>query len=60
MPLLKINLYGESWTLKKFEYNEDDLIACIQVAAAMKVPLAQALLDPFFLLLSKNTRHPIG
>jgi hypothetical protein len=48
MQNLKINLHGESLTLKKFQCSEDDLTECIKVAARMKVSLAEALLDPFF------------
>ncbi|WP_291098477.1 MULTISPECIES: hypothetical protein [unclassified Flavobacterium] len=48
MHLLKINLHGESWTLKKFECSEDDLDECLKVAGTMKVPLVKAVLDPFF------------
>lgn len=48
MHLLKINLHGESWTLKKFECGEEDFTACLKVADKMKCPLTQALLDPFF------------
>jgi len=48
MQTLKINLHGESWTLKKFECNEEDLSACLKVANKMKRSLTQALLDPFF------------
>ena len=48
MHVLKINLHGESWTLKKFECCEDDLTVCLKVAAKMKVPLVKAVLDPFF------------
>lgn len=48
MPKLKINFHGESWTLKKFECNDDDLKECFKVAARMKLPLVKALLDPFF------------
>lgn len=48
MQTLKINLHGESWTLKKFECSDEDLKECLKVAAKMKRPLAQALLDPFF------------
>ena len=48
MQTLKINLHGESWTLKKFECSEKDLTECLKVAAKMKRPLAKALLDPFF------------
>lgn len=48
MQTLKINLHGESWTLKKFECSEADLKECLKVAAKMKLPLGKALLDPFF------------
>ncbi len=48
MHLLKINLHGESWTLKKIECSEVDFTECLKVAAKMKCPVAQALLDPFF------------
>ena len=48
MQTLKINLHGESWTLKKFECSADDLNECLKVAGRMKIPLVEALLDPFF------------
>jgi hypothetical protein len=48
MQNLKINLHGESWTLKKFECSADDLNQCLKVAARMKVPLVETVLDPFF------------
>ena len=48
MQTLKINLHGESWTLKKFECGEADFSACLKVAAKMKLPLPKAVLDPFF------------
>lgn len=48
MQTLKINLHGESWTLKKFECSEEDLIECLKVAAIMKLSLKDALLNPFF------------
>jgi hypothetical protein len=48
MHKLKINFHGESWTLKKFECNDYDFKECKKVAARMKLPLAKALLDPFF------------
>jgi hypothetical protein len=48
MPKLKINFHGESWTLKKFECNDYEIKECLKVAARMKLPLAKALLDPFF------------
>lgn len=45
---LKINLYGESWTLKKFECSSDDFNLCINVAEKMRLSLEEALLSPFF------------
>jgi hypothetical protein len=45
---LKINLYGESWTLKKFECSTADFNLCINVAEKMKLSLEEALLSPFF------------
>ena len=48
MQTLKINLHGESWTLKKFECTEDDLVESLKVAAKMKLSLKEALLSPFF------------
>ncbi len=48
MQTLKINLHGESWSLKKFECSEVDFTECLKVAAKMKLPLVKALLDPFF------------
>jgi hypothetical protein len=38
MQTLKINLHGESLTLKKFECSEEDLNTCMKVAAKMKLP----------------------
>jgi hypothetical protein len=48
MHKLKINLHGESWTLKKFECSKYELDACLATADKMKLPLEKALLDPFF------------
>lgn len=48
MSKLKINFHGESWTHKKFECNDYDFKECLKVAARMKLPLAKALLHPFF------------
>lgn len=45
---LKINLYGENWTLKKFECSPTDLDLCLDVAKKMKLSLTEALLSPFF------------
>lgn len=48
MQTLKINLHGESWTLKKFECSDADLKECMNEAAKMKLSLKEALLNPFF------------
>lgn len=48
MQTLKINFHGESWMLKKFECSEESWNECLKVATKMKVPLCQALADPFF------------
>jgi hypothetical protein len=45
---LKINLYGESWTLKKFECSPSDFSLCQEIANKMKLNLTEALLSPFF------------
>ena len=58
MQTLKINLHGESWTLKKFECSEEDLNDCMKVAAKMKLPLVKALLDPFFYYYLKKPSIP--
>jgi hypothetical protein len=58
MQTLKINLHGESWTLKKFECSEEDLHECLKVADKMKLTLAQALLDPFFYYYLKIASFP--
>jgi hypothetical protein len=58
MQILKINLHGESWTVKKFECGEEDLNACLKVADKMKLPLAQALLNPFFYYNLKRASIP--
>lgn len=48
MQTLKINFHGESWMLKKFECNDENLKECLKVADKMKLPLFKALVDPFF------------
>ena len=48
MKTLKINFHGESWMLKKFEFNDESLNECLKVAHKMKGPLFKALIDPFF------------
>ena len=48
MQTLKINLFGESWTLKKLECSPEDLEKCLKAAVKMKISLQEALLNPFF------------
>jgi hypothetical protein len=55
---LKINLHGESWTLKKFECSVGDLNECKKVSTRMNVPLVKALLDPFFYYYLKKYSIP--
>ena len=45
---IKINLFGELWTLKKVELNPIEQEYFSQIALRLKQPLHLALLDPFF------------
>jgi hypothetical protein len=45
---LKINLFGELWTLKKVLLNPIEKEYFENIASRLKLPLHQALLDPFF------------
>jgi hypothetical protein len=45
MPKLKINLYGESWRLKKLQLDEELANKLIEAFSALKVSIGQALLD---------------
>src|SRR6218665_1476716 len=58
MPILKINTYGESWMLKKFECSNEDLASCRTEAEKNKLTISQALLDPFFYYNLKNSSIP--
>jgi hypothetical protein len=58
MSLLKINLHGESWMLKKFECKDDDLTECCNVARKTNLSITEALLDPFFYYNLKNPAIP--
>lgn len=55
MAILKINLYGESWMLKKFKCSHEELLESRQLAKKMKLTLGEALLNPFFYY---NLRNP--
>jgi hypothetical protein len=46
--ILKINFHGETWTLKKFKCNADELKEFMRVAIKIKLPLTKVLLDQFF------------
>jgi hypothetical protein len=48
MQKLKINLFGELWTLKKVVLNPMEHEYFEQIASRLKLPLHKALLDPFF------------
>lgn len=58
MPILKINLHGESGMLKKFECSPEELKECRQLAKKMKLSIVEALVDPFFYYNLKNTSIP--
>jgi hypothetical protein len=45
MPKLKINLYGESWRLKKLQLDEELANKLIGAFSALKISIGQALLD---------------
>ncbi len=45
---LKINLFGELWNLKKVLLNPIEQEYFENIASRLKLPLHQALLDPFF------------
>ena len=48
MQTLKINLFGEQWTLKKLECSAEEFEKCLKVADKMKISIQDALLNPFF------------
>lgn len=48
MQTLKINLFGEQWTLKKVVLNAIEKEYFDNIASRLKSPLHEALLDPFF------------
>ena len=45
MPKLKINLYGESWRLKKLQLDEELANKLLGAFSALKISIGQALLD---------------
>ncbi|MDD2674211.1 MAG: hypothetical protein PHF81_04970 [Flavobacterium sp.] len=54
VPKLKINLFGESQTLKRVVFNSIQKMEYAIIAQRMKQPLHQALIDPYFYFLLKN------
>jgi hypothetical protein len=48
MPKLKINLYGESWRLKKLQLDEELANKLIEAFTVLKISIGQALLDLAF------------
>jgi hypothetical protein len=55
MPKLKINLYGESWRLKKLQLDEELANKLIEAFSALKISIGQALLDLEFY---EHLNHP--
>ncbi|CAM4276436.1 hypothetical protein [Flavobacterium terrigena] len=51
---LKINLLGEAWNIKQMVFSNELLHTFEEVAARMKQPLTDALIDPFFYHYLKN------
>ena len=55
MDKLKINLYGESWRLKKLQLNEELANKLIEAFSALKISIGQAVLDLEFY---EHLNHP--
>jgi hypothetical protein len=55
MPKLKINLYGESWRLKKLQFDEALANKLLDAISALKISIGQALLDLEFY---EHLNHP--
>lgn len=51
---LKINLFGEALTVKRFILSENLLIRFHEIATKMKQPVGEVLSDPYFYHLLKN------
>lgn len=45
---LKINLIGETWTLRKFILEENQMNLFLKMAEKLNKPLWEAIVDPFF------------
>ena len=48
MDKLKINLFRESWKLKKISASEKQILSWEKISIKMKKPLNEVLTDPFF------------
>ncbi|MBP9849309.1 MAG: hypothetical protein KBC58_07700 [Flavobacterium sp.] len=51
---LKINLFGEAWQQKKLSLSDELLQTFAETAKRMKLPLTEAIIDPFFYHFLKN------
>jgi hypothetical protein len=58
MQSLKINIFGEQWTLNKVILNPIEQEYFDNIASRLKLPLHKALLDPFFYHHLKLTSIP--
>jgi len=45
---LKINLFGERWSFKKFDFSIEELELYTAIGHKLKMPIHKAFLDPFF------------
>lgn len=45
---LKINIFGERWSLKKFDFSKEELELYNVICHKLNVPINKAILDPFF------------
>lgn len=45
---LKINLFGERWSFKKFDFSKEELVLYTAICHKLKMPIHKAILDPFF------------
>lgn len=52
---LKINLFGERWSFKKFNFSKDELEFYNSICFKLKKPIHKAILDPFFYYFMGNT-----
>jgi hypothetical protein len=45
---LKINIFGELWSFKKFDFSKEELELYTAICHKLKMPIHKAVLDPFF------------